>query len=393
MLIAMGFIVALLASTATACSGDSGIADEAEATIPVQPVVDVAGGEVDNLVELHGALAPGHEVRWYTERLAELGYRIDRVRTAKDAVAYRIARQTDLFDVRITLREGGDRAHGVEIERWKGSDDVEVVEQESVPASTPGDPVASDGREIREPAPPVAEERRETRRAPERIDQEPLEANGSHEKAVDESDAPAVESSAGLPRTPAPGVEVFPAQPPEPRRYLVTVPAGTRVATTLDRRISSADAEVGHAFSMTVIESIRADGFEVLPAGARVWGRVAEVERAGRPNKGGRVVLVADAAQVGADELALEGVVAAEAESLEGRDSTHEDIKEVAIGAGLGGLVGGLLGGKKGVLVGVLVGGGGTFVATKGEEIELAAGTPLYVELTRDLQVTFTGPQ
>ena len=56
--------------------------------------------------------------------------------------------------------------------------------------------------------------------------------------------------------------------------------------------------------------------------------------------------------------------------------------------ADLGGLVGGLLGGKKGVLVGVLAGGGGTFVATKGEEIELPRDTPLDLELRRDLTIT-----
>jgi hypothetical protein len=35
------------------------------------------------------------------------------------------------------------------------------------------------------------------------------------------------------------------------------------------------------------------------------------------------------------------------------------------------------------------VGGGGTFVATKGEEVELPVDTPLYVELRRNLDVTF----
>jgi hypothetical protein len=217
--------------------------------------------------------------------------------------------------------------------------------------------------------------------------------NGSHtDRPAEPASVPPVQEP--IDRYPAPAyepvVERDPAPAPaEPRTIVVSVPAGTRISTHLDRPLSSADAEVGDTFSMSIGEAVWVDGVEVLPAGTRVWGYLSEVERARRPNKGGRVVLQADTVQLHGDVLALDAVVTADEERLEGRDSVKEDLKEVAIGAGLGGVVGGILGGKKGALIGILVGGGGTFAATKGEEVELPADTPLYVELRRNLDVTF----
>ena len=202
------------------------------------------------------------------------------------------------------------------------------------------------------------------------------------QEPVDRYPAPAEAAAVERDRAPAPA-------PSEPRTFVVSVPTGTRIETRLDRALSSADAEVGDTFSMSIGEAVWVDGIEVLPAGTRVWGYVSEVERAGRPNKGGRIVLTADTVQLNGDVLALDAVVTADEDRLQGRDSVKEDLKEVAIGAGLGGVVGGILGGGKGAIVGILVGGGGTFMATKGEQVELPVDTPLYVELRRDLDVTF----
>jgi hypothetical protein len=53
--------------------------------------------------------------------------------------------------------------------------------------------------------------------------------------------------------------------------------------------------------------------------------------------------------------------------------------------AGLGALVGGVLGavvdGGKGAIIGAVLGGGGAVVASKGEEVDLPAGTVLTLRL------------
>ncbi|HEX9699723.1 MAG TPA: hypothetical protein VGD06_09710 [Acidobacteriota bacterium] len=268
----------------------------------------------------------------------------------------------------------GDRAGIDAAASWSPA----PVPTRSQPAETRYEPVVSRPQ----PAEASAEPRRDV----------PAQ-NGSHadrpaepastppgQEPVDRYPAPAYEPA--VERDPAPA-------PAEPRTIVVSVPAGTRISTRLDRPLSSADAEVGDTFSMSIGEAVWVDGVEVLPAGTRVWGYLSEVERARRPNKGGRLVLEADTVQLNGDVLALDAVVTADEERLEGRDSVKEDLKEVAIGAGLGGVVGGILGGKKGALIGILVGGGGTFAATKGEQVELPVDTPLYVELRRNLDVTF----
>jgi hypothetical protein len=171
---------------------------------------------------------------------------------------------------------------------------------------------------------------------------------------------------------------------------VVALPAGTLIATRLNDRLDSGVAQVGDRFSMMVPEPVSLAGIEVIPAGSRIWGHVAEVEAAQRPNRPGRLTLKADRLEANGATVEFEGLITAEGERLEGRDSVREDLPEIAVGAGLGGLVGGLLGGGKGVLAGVLIGGGGTFVATKGEQVELPPDTPLYVELREEVRVPVT---
>lgn len=168
---------------------------------------------------------------------------------------------------------------------------------------------------------------------------------------------------------------------------VVVVPAGTRIDAQLNDYLDSGENQRMDRFSMTVSEPVIVGNGVVVPRGTLIGGHVASVESAQRPNKGGRLVLKADSMEVNGQRIEFQGIVTAEA-GQEGDPSIKEDLKEIAIGAGIGGLVGGLIGGGKGVLAGILIGGGGTFVATKGEQIELPPGAPLIVELSEDVRVS-----
>jgi hypothetical protein len=168
---------------------------------------------------------------------------------------------------------------------------------------------------------------------------------------------------------------------------VVVVPAGTRIDAKLNDYLDSGENQRMDRFSMTVSEPVIVGNGVVVPTGTLIGGHVASVESAQRPNKGGRLVLKADSMEVNGQRIEFQGIVTAEA-GHEGDPSIKEDLKEIAIGAGIGGLVGGLIGGGKGVLAGILIGGGGTFVATKGEQIELPPGAPLIVELSEDVRVS-----
>ncbi|HUG44731.1 MAG TPA: peptidoglycan-binding domain-containing protein [Acidobacteriota bacterium] len=164
----------------------------------------------------------------------------------------------------------------------------------------------------------------------------------------------------------------------------VRVPAGTRIQVRLNERLYSGDAKAGDRFSMTVDQAVAVGNAVVIPAGAQISGRVAEAESAQRPQKGGRLVLEADGVRLQSHNEPLAGTVTAEGEELEGEGSLREDLARIGIGAGAGGVLGGIIGGKRGALIGILVGGGGTFMGTKGEQVELPRETRLVVETTQE---------
>jgi hypothetical protein len=75
----------------------------------------------------------------------------------------------------------------------------------------------------------------------------------------------------------------------------------------------------------------------------------------------------------------------------EAQSTKKDDAKKVGIGAVGGAIIGGIAGGGKGAAIGTAVGGGagtGAEMMTRGDEVELAAGTPLKVQLTAPLTVS-----
>jgi hypothetical protein len=131
----------------------------------------------------------------------------------------------------------------------------------------------------------------------------------------------------------------------------------------------------------SVAESVRLDGAVAIPAGTTVLGTVRHVESAQRPARGGRL------------ELSFDSIVLDDGRRLDIRsrvvslEEDKVDKSKVGLGAVLGGILGPVLDGGRGALIGVLVGGGGAVVATKGDEVELPAGTILTLRLERAVAV------
>ncbi|MGB8509248.1 MAG: hypothetical protein WCD76_12745, partial [Pyrinomonadaceae bacterium] len=70
-----------------------------------------------------------------------------------------------------------------------------------------------------------------------------------------------------------------------PVRYY-TLAADTVLRVRQNEEIGSANARIGDRFSTNVVDPVYADGVEVIPAGSKVWGRVASVKRSGRSSPG-----------------------------------------------------------------------------------------------------------
>jgi hypothetical protein len=70
--------------------------------------------------------------------------------------------------------------------------------------------------------------------------------------------------------------------------------------------------------------------------------------------------------------------------------SRGEDAATIGIGAGIGAAVGAALGGGKGAATGAAIGGGGgtaAVLATRGDDIQLPAGTAVVFRLSQEAQV------
>ena len=161
----------------------------------------------------------------------------------------------------------------------------------------------------------------------------------------------------------------------------VRLPEGTSIQVRLSHGLSSATARREDRVDATVAEPVRGNGVLAVPAGTLVRGVVRAAEPAERPSKGGRIEIEFDSVYLDDTRVEIRGRVAQIQES-------GERGKKAGIGAVVGGVLGGLLGGKGGAIAGILIGGGGAVVATKGDEVELPAGTVLTVRLEEPLVLT-----
>jgi hypothetical protein len=161
----------------------------------------------------------------------------------------------------------------------------------------------------------------------------------------------------------------------------ISVPNGTEMAVRLDTPLSSKTARREDRVEATVAESVRVDGDVQIPAGTRVRGIVQDAQPAERPSRGGRLDLAFD------QLLMPNGRRVDIRSSVASLKESGVDKKRAGLGAILGGVLGGVLEGKTGALVGVLVGGGGAMVGSKGDDVELPAGTVVNLRLERPVAV------
>ena len=124
----------------------------------------------------------------------------------------------------------------------------------------------------------------------------------------------------------------------------------------------------------------------MLPAGTDVRGVVTGVQRSAKVK--GRASLAFRFTSLAVDDEAYDIRTSSVARQAQG--TKRKDATKIGIGAGAGALIGGIVGGGKGAAVGTAVGAGtgtGVVLATRGDEVRLAAGTPLTVTLTEPLTV------
>ena len=195
----------------------------------------------------------------------------------------------------------------------------------------------------------------------------------------------------GAAPSPATGAAPNPAPsvPAAPTLRDVTIPAETPILVTLVTPIDSSTSKVEDPVRGTLAQAIVVEGTTVVPAGADVIGTVIEANKSGRVKGRASVALRFDRLTVRGESQGIQTARIA----VEAASSTKSDVKKGAVGAGAGAIVGGIAGGGSGAAIGAGVGGAATVLATKGNEVKLAAGTALSTRLMQPLMVQVPATQ
>lgn len=181
-----------------------------------------------------------------------------------------------------------------------------------------------------------------------------------------------------------------PAAPPQPTTVEVqlSAPAGTAFNVVLGAPISSGTATVGQAVSGTVASAVRsADGEVIIPAGAQVKGQVTQAKSSGRVKGRAELAMAFTSVETVNGWRDIDAPMA----TVQAEGTKKQDAAKIGIGAAAGAVLGEVIGGDaaKGAVIGGAAG-TGLVLATKGKEVELAAGSEVGVALAAPLAVTIT---
>jgi len=170
------------------------------------------------------------------------------------------------------------------------------------------------------------------------------------------------------------------------------VPAGTRLAGTLDTALSTRDAHAEDRFAITVTSPSQYEG-------AVIEGTVASVNASGRISGRADMALGFERIRMRNGRTypfsgTLDGVRTADGDiisvdsagAVEGDSQTARTIQRGAIGAGIGAVVGAITGGGEGAAIGAAIGAGGgagTVIIQGRDHLDLPRGTELTI--TSDL--------
>ena len=181
-----------------------------------------------------------------------------------------------------------------------------------------------------------------------------------------------------------------------------SVPEGTPLKVQLQTTISTFSSKVGDPFQGKVTDPVVIGGKTMIPAGARIEGRVTKLSEPrrikGKPAIGilPEHVVLADGERYMLNAVLVDtnipGTDVNEEGLFKGTGHDRRDQIEVAGGTGAGMLLGGLIGGGPGLLIGGAVGASATTThwLVQRRSAVLPSGTQLMLELSRPITLSTT---
>ncbi len=236
------------------------------------------------------------------------------------------------------------------------------------------------------PAPPPLEEPQPPEEpAPARKPSPRHVASAPRRSAVNQYAQPAPAAETAMAAAPAPPTQAAPPPPPAPKP--VIIPDGTALTIRMIDPIDSDRNQIGDRFHATLDTPISVGDQVILPQGADVEGRVAELRSSGHFTGKSEIALELTSVSVNGRRYNVQ----TDQYSREGNSRGKNTAEKVGGGAAVGAILGGLLGGGKGAAIGATVGAGagtGVQAATKGQQIHIKPEQLLTFRLQSPLTVT-----
>jgi hypothetical protein len=155
------------------------------------------------------------------------------------------------------------------------------------------------------------------------------------------------------------------------------IPVGQEIDVRIQSELTSDNAQVEDRFEATTVVDLYEGDRVIIPAGSVMRGLVTSVNRASRTDRKGSLTVAFNQMTVRGRNYPMRGTVTQAIES----SGIKGEAGRIGAGSAVGAIIGGIIGGVKGALLGVLIGGGGTMVATEGQDVTLPAGTILRVRM------------
>jgi len=180
----------------------------------------------------------------------------------------------------------------------------------------------------------------------------------------------------------APNAQANNAPQPAP----VVVPDGTVLRIRINQRISVKTSHAGDAFDGTIVEPVRVNGTEVIPAGSIARGRVVAAHKRGHFKGRSVLELTLTGLDVNGRHYRLDTGTVVRTKKGKGKRTAAF----IGGGTGVGMLIGGVASGGVGLLIGGLSGAGaGTLTSafTGNKDIDIPAETVMTFRLDQPIQL------
>ena len=183
----------------------------------------------------------------------------------------------------------------------------------------------------------------------------------------------------------------------------LTIPKDSTIEVRLQQTLATQRNEVGDDFRAEVIEDVLVGDIVAIRTGARVYGEITHVKRAGRVRGRAEMTLhFREIELVDGSRIPIDGTVVSiesrrkeevkdDSGKLEAPGGKGGDAKKVGVAAGIGALIGVLTGGGGGAKVGGAIGaltGVAGVLTSRGSDLILPTETELTIRLNRDAIAT-----